>query len=122
MTVAIDLKLPLSEVRDLLLSAGHTQALWKSPHQWSGGFAAKQTTLNELEVAVCQVGSSEERGLVREMVKLALIGYQHTLEQAGLAVQLLDALDHPLLLVSRQRLTWPKEEGYAPCTGATNCW
>ena len=98
--------LPLTEVRDALLDAGHWQAKWVAPRQWSGGFACKQTTLNEAEVAVYHIWGVDEQPPDLNAGKPgaempAMLAYQGALLRAGYAAELLAAAPNPLLLVSR---------------------
>lgn len=105
--------LPISEVRDVLLDAGHRQAKWSAPRQWTGGFACKQTTLNEAEVTVYHVWGVDEQpapsiaGLPKAEMP-AMLAYQGALIRAGYATVLLSAAPNPLLLVSRstEQLAW----------------
>lgn len=90
--------LPMAEVRDVLLDAGHRQAKWTAPLQWSGGFACKQTTLNEAEVSVYHVWGV---GVQSNAEIPLLLEYQGALLRAGYAAGLLRSEPNPLLLVSR---------------------
>lgn len=116
--------LTLTEIRDVLLDAGHPQAKWSAPRQWTGGFACKQTTLNEAEVAVYHVWTPGDQSATgRPWDQGAeipyLLSYQGALLRAGLETKLLTAKPHALLLVSRsaEEISWADPWKYDDVSG-----